>query len=76
MPVLDNTPVPWSIMVTKTTTPGERIWGVTWRAYKGSTLVQVTSVTTATDADDWTSLQSQITADMTDAYAVAGYAVP
>lgn len=76
MPVLDNTPVPYSILVAKTGTAGERLWTVTWRAYKGSTLVQVTSDTLGTDTDDWTSLSSAITSDMTDAYALAGYAVP
>lgn len=76
MPVLDNTPVPYAIVVIKGATPTDREWHVTWRAYKGSTLVEVVSVTTGTDADDWASLASQRTSDMTAAYAAAGYALP
>ena len=76
MPVLDNTPVPYAIIVMKGALPGDREWHVTWRAYKGNTLVEVVSVTNGTDADDWTSLASQRTSDMTAAYAAAGYAVP
>jgi hypothetical protein len=76
MPVLDNTPVPYAIVVIKGTSPGDREWHVTWRAYKGATLVEVTSVTTGTASDDWTSLASQRASDMESAYFAAGYALP